>query len=169
MKIFRNLTAAVAALTLVSCGYHLGGMKTSALQNMNTFCVEMFDNQTLHPNAGMLVTSAVTNTLQSDGTYRMSPRNEADFVLKGCVSKIDRDSWITDTEDSYVSTQIGVRVQVHYQVVDMKSGRVLISAEEEESGNYFNDVGSAESSFEAAVSYAARRIADDITTTLVTQ
>lgn len=169
MKLFYSLLGAALSLSLASCGYHLGGMKAPALQNMNTFCIEMFDNETEHPNAGMLMTTAMANTLQSDGTYRMASRGESDFVVKGTVRKIDRSSWITNTEDTYVSTQIGVIVQVDYQVVDMKNGHILMSGQEEETGNYFNDAGSSESSFESAVSYATRCIAEDITTSLVTQ
>ena len=169
MKTFRALAAAAAVATLASCGYHLGGMKAPAMENMNTFCVEMFANETEHPNAGVLMTTAMANTLQSDGTFRMAPRKEADFVVKGNVCKIERDSMITNTEDTYISTQIGVRVEVEYQIVDMKNGRVLLSARESEEGNFFNEVGNKESAFEAAVSYATRRIADEITTNLVTR
>lgn len=169
MKVFRALAAAVAVATLASCGYHLGGMKAPAMENMNTFCVDVFANETVHPNAGMLMTTAMANTLQSDGTFRMAPRKDADFVVKGSVRKIERESMITNTEDTYISTQIGVRVEVDYQIVDMKSGRVLISARESEDGNFFNEVGNTESALEAAISYATRRIADEISTSLVTQ
>ncbi|MBR5330791.1 MAG: hypothetical protein IKV13_04805 [Akkermansia sp.] len=169
MKTFRALAAAAAVATLASCGYHLGGMKAPAMENMNTFCVEMFANETEHPNAGVLMTTAMANTLQSDGTFRMAPRKEADFVVKGNVCKIERDSMITNTEDTYISTQIGVRVEVEYQIVDMKNGRVLLSSQTSEEGNFFNEVGNKESAFEAAVSYATRRIADEITTNLVTR
>ena len=163
------VAAAAAVATLASCGYHLGGMKAPAMENMNTFCVEMFANETEHPNAGVLMTTAMANTLQSDGTFRMAPRKEADFVVKGNVCKIERDSMITNTEDTYISTQIGVRVEVEYQIVDMKNGRVLLSSQASEEGNFFNEVGNKESAFEAAVSYATRRIADEITTNLVTR
>ena len=169
MKTFRALATAAAVATLASCGYHLGGMKAPAMENMNTFCVEMFANETEHPNAGVLMTTAMANTLQSDGTFRMASRKEADFVVKGNVCKIERDSMITNTEDTYISTQIGVRVEVEYQIVDMKNGRVLLSSQASEEGNFFNEVGNKESAFEAAVSYATRRIADEITTNLVTR
>ena len=94
---------------------------------------------------------------------------DADFVVKGNVRKIARSSMITNTEDTYISTQIGVRVEVDYQIVDMKNGRVLVSSQASEEGNFFNEVGSTESAFESAISYATRRIADEITTNLVTR
>lgn len=169
MKSFRALVAASVAAVLASCGYHLGGMKAPYMENMNTFCVEMFANETEQPSAAVLMTTALANTLQSDGTFRMASRKEADFVVKGNVRKIDRNSMITNTEDTYISTQIGVRVVVDYQIVDMKNGRVLLSSQASEEGNFFNEVGNTESAFEAAISYATRRIADEITTNLVTR
>lgn len=169
MKATRILVTALAALTLSACGYHLGGIKPASMKEMNTFCVEVFENETLYPNAGMLMTTAMANALQSDGTYRMAPHGQADFIVKGKVSRIYRESLITDSEDTYISEQIGVRVNVHYQVVDRKTGKVLFNSEEEETGEFFNQVANPESAVESAISYATRRIADDIVIDLVTE
>lgn len=169
MKSFRLLIASLLLSGLSSCGYHLGGAKPACLENMNTFCVEVFENESLHANAGMLMTTAMANALQSDGTYRMAPRNEADFVVKGTVSRIQRESLITDSDDTYVSKELGARVYVDYQVVDRKTGKVLINGSESETASFFNQVGSTQTAMDAAISYATRRIADDITLTLVTK
>ncbi len=169
MKMFKFIPAACCALLLASCGYHLGGMKPEFLKDKNTFCVEMFVNETLHPSAGMLMTTSLTNALQSDGTYRMAPRKDADFIIKGKVERITRESLITNTEDTYVSTQIAVLVTVGYQVVDNKTGKILYTGQEVESANFFNENGSKESATESALSYATRRIADVITIDLVTK
>lgn len=169
MKSFRLLIASLLLSGLSSCGYHLGGAKPACLENMNTFCVEVFENESLHANAGMQMTTAMANALQSDGTYRMAPRNEADFVVKGTVSRIQRESLITDSDDTYVSKELGARVYVDYQVVDRKTGKVLINGSESKMASFFNQVGSTQTAMDAAISYATRRIADDITLTLVTK
>ena len=111
---------ALAGLALTSCGYHLGGMKPAKMEDMHTFCVEMFENNTVQPSVGVYMTTAVTNAMQSDGTYRLAPRNEADFIVKGTVSHISRDSLTTSTKDSYISTQIGVTAHVEYELVNRK-------------------------------------------------
>ncbi len=169
MKAVRLLITSVAALVFSSCGYHLGGMKPVSMKDMNTFCVEVFENETLHPNAGMLMTTAMANALQSDGTYRMAPRNEADFIVKGTVSRIVREALITDSEDTYISEQIGACVHVNYQVLERRTGKVLFHSEESETGEFFNQIGNAESAMESAISYATRRIADEITLNLTTE
>lgn len=169
MKSFRLLIASLLLSGLSSCGYHLGGVKPACMVDMNTFCVEVFENESLHANAGMQMTTAMANALQSDGTYRMAPRNEADFVVKGTVSRIQRESLITDSDDTYVSKELGARVYVDYQVVDRKTGKVLINGSESEMASFFNQVGSTQTAMDSAISYATRRIADDITLTLVTK
>ncbi len=169
MKAVHILISAVSALAFSACGYHLGGMKPDSMRNMNTFCVEVFENETLYPNAGMLMTTAMANALQSDGTYRMAPHGQADFIVKGKVARIERESQITDSDDTYISRQIGTHVYVQYQVVDRKSGKNLFNSEEEEVGEFFNQIGNNESAEEAAISYATRRIADEIVIALVTE
>lgn len=162
MNTLRAIFAGIAAVAVSSCGYHLGGIKPSYMKDMNTFCVEMFANNTVQPNMGMLVTSAVGNTLQSDGTYRMAPRSEADFVIKGTVTHIERTSQRTSSEDSYVSSEIGLTVYVEYEVIDRKTGKVILKGTESGTGNYFNQDINTVSAMDSALSYASRLAAEDI-------
>lgn len=84
-----QLLAAVAAISTASCaGYKLGGTKPAPLAHVNRIAVPMFENGTLHPRAETLATSAVTDALSTDGTYRLSVRDDADAVLEGRVSEI---------------------------------------------------------------------------------
>ena len=169
MKKLRYILTGMLALGLASCGYHLGGVKPASMQDMNTFCVEMFENNTVQPNVGVLMTTAIANALQSDGTYRMAPRNEADFIVKGTVTNISRDSLIANTEDSYISTYIALRVSAEYEVIDRKTGKRLSGGSSSGMGSYFNQVGNTQSSIDTTLSYATRRLADDITLSLTTR
>lgn len=163
MKAIRSFVACISALFISSCGYHLGGVKPADMQGMNTFAVEMFENTTVQPNVGMLMTTAMTNTLQSDGTYSLSPREDADFIVKGTVTHIDRSSLITDTEDTYVSREIGLTVHVKYQVVERATGKVLCQGGASGSGSYYNQGVNTVSAMDTALSYATRLVAEDIT------
>lgn len=133
---------------------------------MNTFCVEMFENNTVQPNVGMLMTTAMANELQSDGTYRMAPRDEADFILKGTVTHITRESLRTNTEDTYVSSEIGLEVHVDYEVIERRTGRVLKKADTDATGSYFNQGVNTVSAMDTALSYATRLLAQRITLNL---
>ena len=169
MKKICYILTGMLAVMLSSCGYHLGGVKPANMQNMNTFCVEMFENNTVQPNVGVLMTTAMANALQSDGTYRMAPRNEADFIVKGAVTHISRDSLIANTEDSYVSTYIALNVHAKYEVVDRKTGARLAGGSTSGRGSYFTQVGNTQSAIDTTLSYATRCLADDITLSLTTK
>lgn len=166
MKKSRVLLTGLLAFLVSSCGYHLGGIKPGYMKNMNTFCVEMFENNTVQPNVGMLMTTAMANELQSDGTYRMAPRSEADFILKGKVTHITRESLRTNTDDTYVSSEIGLTVHVEYEIVERKSGKVLRENESSATGSYFNQGVNTVSAMDTALSYATRLVAENITLNL---
>ena len=166
MKTIRLICMGLFAIALSACGYHLGGIKPTCMKDMHTFAVEMFENNTVQPNVGMLMTTAMTNTLQSDGTYRMATRDEADFILKGTVTQIERDSLRTNPYDTYVSSEIGLTVYVDYTVVDRKTGKVLQEGDTQATGSYFNRGVNTVSAMDTALSYATRQLADNITLNL---
>ncbi len=166
MKSIRVFIAGLAALLVSACGYHLGGVKPANMQEMHTFAVEVFDNNTVQPNVGMLMTTAMTNTLESDGTYRLAPRSEASFIVKGTVTDIDRKSLITDSDDTYVSREIGLTVNVDYQIIDRKTGAVLRKGTASGTGSYFNKGVNTVSAMDTALSYATRLVAESITLSL---
>lgn len=84
------LSLAAPLLVLVSCaGYQLGGVKPAALERVKTVAVPMFGNDTLHPRAEALATSAVANAFVLDGTYRIVRVDDADAVLEGKIRKIE--------------------------------------------------------------------------------
>lgn len=166
MKTLPAVFSGALALLAGSCGYHLGGLKPGYMENMNTFCVEMFENNTVQPNVGGLMTTAMTDTLQSDGTYRMAPRSEADFILKGTVTQIERESLRTNTDDTYVSSEIGLVVYVDYEVVERRTGQILRKGNTSASGSYFNQGVNTVSAMDSAISYATRLVAENITLNL---
>jgi hypothetical protein len=78
------------ALAFTSCaGYQLGGAKPAVLRDVNHITVPMFRNDTLHPRAEALATSAATDAVVRDGTYRITTLDKADAILEGTVRTID--------------------------------------------------------------------------------
>ncbi len=167
MKAFSVLGAAVllglASAGLAGCGYHVGGVKPAALSRMDSFCVEMFSNTSTQPQVSMQLTSALTDALQSDGTYRLVRRGAADFVVSGQVVSITPVSLTTDWRDTYRSSEIGLLLKVRYVVRDGKSGEELTSGGVTTESSYFNQDGvNVQNARINALSYAARQAADEI-------
>ncbi len=163
MNLRSLLPACLCGITLLSgCGYHLGGLRCNALKDMDTFCVNMFSNHTTQPNVAMQMTTALTNALQRDGSFRMASPTECDFKVDGTVTRILRSSLTTDSDDTYISSEIGLTVYVAYTVTDSREGKVVVRGETTGRASYFNTEGNAQTSREAALSYATRKAADNI-------
>ncbi|MCP5543049.1 MAG: hypothetical protein H7A49_03990 [Akkermansiaceae bacterium] len=89
MKTLLRIPVAAAAVLLASCaGYQLGGVKPASLSRIQRINVPMFGNDTQHPRAEALATSAVANAIVQDGTYRISGIDDADAVLEGKIASI---------------------------------------------------------------------------------
>lgn len=155
----RLLTLCLAVL-LVSCGYHLGGIKKTAMKDLDTFCVDMFQNNTTYQNVSMQITTALADQLQRDGTYRMVSRDECDFVVSGVVTSVSATSLRTNPEDTYLSSEIGLTVHVRYTVRNTNTGKEIVSGSVSAEGSYFNETGSVQTARDSALSYATRRAAE---------
>lgn len=84
-----RLLTFLAALALVSCaGYQIDGAKPAVLRDVQTIAVPMFKNDTLHPRAEALATSAAADAMVEDGTYRIASSGNADAILEGTVHQI---------------------------------------------------------------------------------
>lgn len=85
----KRLLFLAPVLFLASCaGYQLGGVKPAALSGVHRVSVPMFANDTQHPRAEAIATSAVSSAFVQDGTYRISPLDQADAVLEGSVRSV---------------------------------------------------------------------------------
>lgn len=126
MKCF---TLAVCCVSLVSCaGYRLGGMKPSALAKVHSITVPMFSNNTLHPRAEALATSAVANAFVQDGTYRITNLDQADAVLEGKLSAIDYSSVRNSRLDTLFPEELTNTVRIDWKLRDARNPtKILIS------------------------------------------
>ncbi len=163
MNIRTLLTAGILPLFLLgSCGYHLGGLRNDKLKDMDSFCVNMFANHTVQPEVASLMTTALGDAMQRDGSFRMAAPSQCDFTIDGAVTSISREALSTDWRDSYISREIGMTVHVSYDVKDTKTGQTILSGSTSAQGSYFNDTGNIQSARSAALSYATRQAADNI-------
>ncbi len=163
MNIHSLLPICVLGLVLVpGCGYHLGGLRCKALKGMDTFCVNMFANNTTQPGVAIQMTTALADALQRDGSFRMASPAECDFMVDGMVTSIGRTSLSADSRDSYISQELELKVYVSYTVTDCRTNKTLLSGSVVADSSFFNTTGNIQSARESALSYATRKAADDI-------
>ncbi len=158
----KSLFLCLALLTgLSSCGYNLGFSKPAALKYAKTVSVEMFDNNSLEHLAGILVTNAIADTMQRDGTLSLAPPNQADVIIRGTVSNVSFKSVRPNPRNTYISSEIDLILTVHYQVVNRLTGKTIYSGKMENSVTFFNESGNVQSARESALGYAAQKTAED--------
>lgn len=137
----KSLFPLFPALLLASCsGYQLGGLKPSQLQSVTTISVPMFANDTAHPRAEALATSAVTNAFVQDGTYRLTAREKADAVLEGRLSEISYTSIRGSRRDTLLPEELGNAVTLRWTLRDAKNpARVLATGSTSGTSQLFVD------------------------------
>ncbi len=130
-----------AALALASCaGYQLGGLKPKQLDGVRGIAVPMFANDTAHPRAEALATSAVTDAFVQDGTYRLATRDRADAVLEGTLSRIEYSSLRGSRRDTLLPEELTNRVSLRWVLRDAKDPtRVLARGTSTGSSQLFVD------------------------------
>ncbi|MFT4175159.1 MAG: LPS assembly lipoprotein LptE [Luteolibacter sp.] len=128
-------------LLLASCaGYQLGGTKPKPLANVRSIAVPMFENGTLQPRAEALATTAVTNALTLDGTYKIARTDRADAVLKGKLTSIQYSPLTANRFDTLRPEELHSTVRLEWNLLDAKDPtKVLMSGTSIGQSNFFVD------------------------------
>jgi hypothetical protein len=139
IRTLTRLALAAPLLALVSCaGYQLGGMKPASLAGVKSIAVPMFANDTQHPRASALATSAVANALVQDGSYRISTTDKADAVLEGTLKQIKYRQIRGTRRDSLFPEELANTVHIEWILRDAKDPtKVLAKGKSEGSSQLF--------------------------------
>ncbi len=130
----------IAVLVSSCAGYQLGGAKPSALRDVKNICVPMFHNDTLHPRAEALATSAATDAIVLDGTYKITNWDKADAVLQGTVHTVDYMALRSTRLDTLRPEELQNTVTLTWKLVDAHdSKKVLASGLSTGSSRFFVD------------------------------
>jgi hypothetical protein len=126
MKSLFLLLASSACLLLSSCaGYTLGAQKPAHLRHITKIAVPTFENLTLEPRLAVLVTNAVIKQLQNHGSYQIVSKNEAEAVLEGKISNINRTQFRSDLNNVLRTSQIMATLVCPFTLKEPSTGKVL--------------------------------------------
>jgi hypothetical protein len=118
-------------LSLGGCaGYHIGPVQPYYLRSVHSIAVPTFDNKTLLPRIAVLVTDSVIKQFQQDGTYRIAGDNQADAILKGEITRLNRAPARSLRGNVLATTEFNLYLRVRYSLVERTSGKVLTSPKE---------------------------------------
>ena len=116
---------AAAIFTPGCAGYHLGSVKPSVYANIHKIHVPTFSNSTLEPRVAVLTTNAVIKSLQADGTYQISGIEDADAVLRGKITRIERRQLRAARKDTLKTREMLLFMIVEWSLHDPVTGAKL--------------------------------------------
>ena len=125
-KLILPFALGILTFALSGCaGYRLGGQKPAHLTGITKLAVPTFENLTLEPRLGSLLTNAVIKQLQVNGGYEIVSKDDAEAVLEGKVSGIDRSQFRSDRNNVLRTSQLLMRLHSDYVIRDPNSGSAI--------------------------------------------
>lgn len=119
------LLLAPLCLLLSSCaGYSLGSQKPAHLRQITKLAVPTFENLTLEPRLGVLVTNSLIKQVQNHGSYEIVAKRNAEAVLEGKIQNIQRSQFRSDRNNILRTSQILATLTCSYVIKDT-AGTVL--------------------------------------------
>jgi hypothetical protein len=125
MRALKCFLPGLAALLLFGCaGYHLGPVN-GAVAGGRSIQILPFNNQTLEPRLGDVLTQSLRENFQNDGTYRLVTSGSGDVVLTGVIRGYSRQALGYLSTDAITPEDFRVEVVAHVIARDTVSGKVL--------------------------------------------
>lgn len=83
-------------------------------------------NQTLEPRLGDAVTTALRQSLQRDGTYRLATHGNGDVVVAGTVTRYERSGLSYNPKDVLTVLDYRIVVTAHVTARERDTGKTLL-------------------------------------------
>ena len=161
----------LAALIFGGCaGYTVGPIKPTPLKDIKKIAVQSFTNDTLEPRLELLVANSIIKQIQQDGTYQIVAEKDADAVLQGQITDLDRKPSRGVNSNVLLAREYTLTMRVRYSITQKTTG-VVIASRGVTGGTSFFVSGS--SALKADVNQDERQAiplaADDLAVRLVSQ
>jgi hypothetical protein len=122
-KWISGLFACLTAISLLAgcAGYKLGPTN-GAIAGEKKIQISPFLNHTMEPRLGDAVTTALRESIQRDGTYRLATHGDADIIVTGVLSKYIRHELNFEPHDVLTVEDYRVSVTAQITARDVTTG-----------------------------------------------
>jgi hypothetical protein len=119
---------ALLSLALGACAnYQMGSTpKSQGLKDVRVIYVPTVQNETDETDLPGIMTNAILQELDRDGTYRHARKDESDAILEVTIKKVERSAIRQSTEQFLTTLQFQLRVTVQYRLYNMKDKKDAI-------------------------------------------
>ena len=109
-------------LCIGSCAnYQMGSTpKNAGLKDVRVIYVPTAQNETDETDLPGIMTNAILQELDRDGTYRHARKDESDAILEVTIKKVERSPIRQSTEQFLTTLQFQLLVTVQYRLYNMK-------------------------------------------------
>jgi len=152
-------------LLLAGCGYQVGEIRPTPMRHVKTLAVPTFKNNTLIPRIEVLVADTVIKQIQQDGTYQILGEGQADAILEGTITRIQRSPIRSVLSNVLATSEYRLTIEVAYNVHDRVTGLKLFEGRVTGITDFFTspDLVTDE---RQAIPIAAQRMAVNLTSRL---
>lgn len=119
---------ALLCLSLGACAnYQMGRTpKSQGLKDVRVIYVPTVQNETDETDLPGIMTNAILQELDRDGTYRHARKDESDAILEVTIKKVERSAIRQSTEQFLTTLQFQLLVTVQYRLYNMKDKKDAI-------------------------------------------
>jgi outer membrane lipopolysaccharide assembly protein LptE/RlpB len=126
MRRLELFTLVAATGLLAGCaGYHLGPVN-NVVAGEKSIEILPFNNQTLQPRLGDVVTQALRQRLQTDATYNLATHESGDIVVSGVITRYNREGLSYLNNDVTTTENYRVSAIAHVVVRERATGKLLL-------------------------------------------
>jgi hypothetical protein len=143
----RSLFCFLVALGLAGCaGYTLGPIPPTYMKGIHKVAIPVFRNTTTAADVEALSTTTVIKQVQQDGTYEVVGVDQADAIVQGVISSVQRTRARALTGNVLASEEFNLNVTIHVRVVRPATGELLGEREVSGVSSFFtgNDIAAQE-------------------------
>jgi hypothetical protein len=122
----RGILPFMVALLLAGCaGYTLGPIPPTYMKGIHKIAVPVFRNTTTAADVEALSTTTVIKQIQQDGTYEVVGVDQADAVVEGVISSVQRTRARALTGNVLASLEFNLNVTIHVRIVRPVTNELL--------------------------------------------
>jgi hypothetical protein len=122
----RVFLAALLALSLGGCaGYRVGDISGRNLQGVRSVYVPVAKNVSLEPDLQVIVTDAIIQRFNSDGTLEVNPNANADSELDITISDVSRSAVASSTNNILVTAEYQLTITAKATYTNRRLGRKI--------------------------------------------
>lgn len=125
-SIVRGISVVAAALLIGCAGYQLGPTN-GVPAGSKSIQINLFKNDLLEPRLSEAVATSLRRTVQQDGTYQLNTHGDADIVVTGVMTRLDRSALSFQASDILTPRDYGLTVTAKVDAIETRSGKTIYS------------------------------------------